>query len=101
MCFCWNTSPSAPVRSTRCGSCPARKAVVLGLVSSKVPALEPQDHLNRRIEEASRYVPLENLAVSPQCGFASTMEGNLLSEHEQWRKLELVVDTARQVWTDA
>jgi 5-methyltetrahydropteroyltriglutamate--homocysteine methyltransferase len=57
--------------------------------------------LIRRIEEASRYVPLENLAVSPQCGFASTMEGNLLSEEDQWRKLQLVVDTALRVWTDA
>jgi len=80
---------------------PRSKAVVLGLVSSKLPALEPQDQLIRRIEEASRYVPLENLAVSPQCGFASTMEGNLLSEPEQWRKLELVVDTARTVWKEA
>ena len=80
---------------------PRSKAVVLGLVSSKLPALEPQDQLIRRIEEASRYVPLENLAVSPQCGFASTMEGNLLTEQEQWRKLQLVVDTARRVWKDA
>ena len=54
--------------------------------------------LRRRIDEASRYVPLENLALSPQCGFASTMEGNLLTEEEQWRKLQLVVDTARRVW---
>ena len=52
----------------------------------------------RRIEDASRYVPIENLALSPQCGFASTMEGNLLTEDEQWRKLQLVVDTARKVW---
>ena len=80
---------------------PRGKAVVLGLVSSKLPALEPQDQLIRRIEEASRYVPLENLAVSPQCGFASTMEGNLLTEQEQWRKLQLVVDTARNVWKDS
>jgi 5-methyltetrahydropteroyltriglutamate--homocysteine methyltransferase len=75
--------------------------VVLGLVSSKVPEIEPQDQLTRRIDEASRYVPMENLAVSPQCGFASAMEGNLLSEADQWRKLELVVDTARKVWKDA
>ena len=60
--------------------------------------MEEQDELVRRIEEASKYVPLENLALSPQCGFASTMEGNLLSEDEQWRKLELVVETARRVW---
>src|SRR5207247_9255851 len=80
---------------------PRSKAVVLGLVSSKLPALEPQDQLIRRIEEASRYVPLENLAVSPQCGFASTMEGNLLTEQGQWRKLQRVVDTARNVWKDS
>jgi 5-methyltetrahydropteroyltriglutamate--homocysteine methyltransferase len=80
---------------------PRSKRVVLGLVSSKLPALEPQEHLLRRIEEASRYVPLENLAVSPQCGFASTMEGNLLTEEDQWRKLQLVVDTASKVWADA
>ncbi len=80
---------------------PRTKAVVLGLVSSKLPQLEPQDQLIRRIEEASRYVPLENLGVSPQCGFASTMEGNLLSEEDQWRKLGLVVETARKVWKDS
>ena len=79
---------------------PRTKAVVLGLVSSKVPQLESEDRLIRRIEEASRYVPLDHLAISPQCGFASTMEGNLLSEQDQWRKLELVVNTARQVWKD-
>jgi 5-methyltetrahydropteroyltriglutamate--homocysteine methyltransferase len=80
---------------------PASKSVVLGLVSSKVPELEKPDDLIRRIDEASRYVPAENLAVSPQCGFASTMEGNLLSEEDQWRKLQLVADTARRVWKDA
>ena len=77
---------------------PAGKVVVLGLVSSKLAAMEDPDELVRRIEEASKYVPLENLALSPQCGFASTMEGNLLTEDEQWRKLELVVETARRVW---
>ena len=80
---------------------PKDKVVVLGLVSSKLAELESQTQLARRIEEASRYVPLENLALSPQCGFASAMEGNLLSEEEQWRKLQLVVETARQVWKDA
>jgi 5-methyltetrahydropteroyltriglutamate--homocysteine methyltransferase len=80
---------------------PRGKCVVLGLVSSKLPQLEKQGDLIRRIEEASRYVPLENLALSPQCGFASTMEGNLLTEDDQWRKLQLVVDTARKVWADA
>ncbi len=80
---------------------PRGKTVVLGLISSKVPQLESQDHLTRRIEEASKYVPLENLALSPQCGFASTMEGNLLTEDDQWRKLKLVVDTAAKVWGQA
>jgi 5-methyltetrahydropteroyltriglutamate--homocysteine methyltransferase len=80
---------------------PRSKSVVLGLVSSKLPELERQEHLLRRIDEASRYVPIERLALSPQCGFASTMEGNLVSEQDQWRKLELVVDTARKVWADA
>ena len=77
---------------------PKGKAVVLGLVSSKLPQLEDPDELARRIDEAARHVPLENLALSPQCGFASTMEGNLLTEDEQWAKLRLVVETARRVW---
>ena len=80
---------------------PRNKTVVLGLVSSKLPQMEPQDQVVRRIEEATKYVPLENLALSPQCGFASTMDGNLLTEEEQWSKLDLVVKTARQVWGDA
>jgi 5-methyltetrahydropteroyltriglutamate--homocysteine methyltransferase len=77
---------------------PQNKGVVLGLVSSKLPELESQDVLVRRIEEASKYVPLENLALSPQCGFASSMQGNLLTEEEQWKKLRLVVETAHRVW---
>jgi 5-methyltetrahydropteroyltriglutamate--homocysteine methyltransferase len=77
---------------------PRDKMVVLGLVSSKDPTLESQDELRRRIDEAARYVSIENLALSPQCGFASTAAGNLLTEDQQWRKLELVVQTARQVW---
>jgi 5-methyltetrahydropteroyltriglutamate--homocysteine methyltransferase len=77
---------------------PRSKSIVLGLISSKVPQLEKQADLVRRIEEASRYVPLENLALSPQCGFASTIEGNRLTEDEQWQKLQLVVETARKVW---
>ena len=77
---------------------PRGKTVVLGLVSSKLPELESPDQLRRRIDEASRHVPIENLALSPQCGFASAMEGNLLTEEEQWRKVQLVVETARSVW---
>jgi 5-methyltetrahydropteroyltriglutamate--homocysteine methyltransferase len=77
---------------------PRGKTVVLGLVSSKLPELESPEQLERRIDEASKFVPLENLALSPQCGFASTMEGNLLSEEQQWQKLKLVADTAKAVW---
>jgi 5-methyltetrahydropteroyltriglutamate--homocysteine methyltransferase len=72
--------------------------VVLGLVTTKEPALESKDELRRRIDEASRYVPLERLALSPQCGFASVAAGNPISEDDQRRKLELVVETARAVW---
>jgi len=82
-----------PLRFVRPGA-----VVVLGLVSSKTPVLESQDELRRRIDEAARYVPLENLALSPQCGFASTSAGNVLTPDEQLRKLELVVDTAQKVW---
>ena len=77
---------------------PKGKTVVLGLVSSKRPELERKEDLLRRIHEASRFIPLEQLAISPQCGFASTMEGNLLTEEQQWAKLQLVVDTAREFW---
>src|SRR5258708_34297924 len=77
---------------------PRGKTVVLGLVSSKLPQMEDSATLVRRIEEASKFVPLDNLALSPQCGFASMMEGNLLTEDQQWAKLKLVADTARKVW---
>jgi 5-methyltetrahydropteroyltriglutamate--homocysteine methyltransferase len=80
---------------------PPGKTVVLGLVSTKLPEMETADQLMRRIDEASKYVPVEQLALSPQCGFASMLEGNLLTEEQQWRKLELVVETARRVWADA
>ena len=77
---------------------PRDKTVVLGLVTTKEPRLESQDELCRRIDQASRYLPLENLALSPQCGFASVAAGNLISEDDQWRKVELIVETARKVW---
>jgi 5-methyltetrahydropteroyltriglutamate--homocysteine methyltransferase len=77
---------------------PKGRVVVLGLVSTKVPELETVDHLKRRIDEATKYLPLEQLAISPQCGFASDVVGNLLSPDEQRRKLERVVEVARQVW---
>jgi 5-methyltetrahydropteroyltriglutamate--homocysteine methyltransferase len=75
-----------------------KKIVVLGLVSSKLAALENKDDIKRRIEEATKYVALDQLALSPQCGFASTEEGNVLTEEEQWAKLRLVVEVAREVW---
>jgi 5-methyltetrahydropteroyltriglutamate--homocysteine methyltransferase len=77
---------------------PHGKDVVLGLVTTKEPGLERQDDLRRRIDAAARYVPIEHLALSPQCGFASIASGNLLSMDDQWRKLELVATTARAVW---
>ncbi len=77
---------------------PKGKQVMLGLVTTKVGALESQDDLLRRIDEASHYVPIEDLALGPQCGFASLSGGNLLSLDDQRRKLELVVATARKVW---
>ena len=76
------------------------KMVVLGLISSKEATLESPDYLMARIEEASAHVPLENLALSPQCGFASTAAGNLLTEDQQWRKLEMVAEVCGRVWGD-
>jgi len=77
---------------------PRSATVVLGLVTTKEPRLEPVGELLRRIDEASRYVPLDRLALSPQCGFASVAAGNLLSEEDQWHKLQSVVETAARVW---
>lgn len=77
---------------------PDDRVVVLGLVSSKVPRLEPEEALRARVAEAAAIVPRERLAISPQCGFASTHEGNRLSAEDQRRKLELVGRTAREVW---
>jgi 5-methyltetrahydropteroyltriglutamate--homocysteine methyltransferase len=74
------------------------KIVVLGLMTSKTGELETKDELKRRIDAASKYLPLEQLALSPQCGFASTEEGNTLTEDQQWAKLALCVDVARDVW---
>jgi 5-methyltetrahydropteroyltriglutamate--homocysteine methyltransferase len=79
---------------------PSGKTVVLGLVTTKVGELESSDHIKRRIDDATAYVPLERLCLSPQCGFSSTHHGNALSIDDQWRKLELIVATARDVWGD-
>jgi 5-methyltetrahydropteroyltriglutamate--homocysteine methyltransferase len=77
------------------------KMVVLGLLSSKTPRLESKDEILRRIDHATRYVPLERLGLSPQCGFASTAAGNPLSEDDEKRKLALVVEIAEQLWGTA
>jgi methionine synthase II (cobalamin-independent) len=77
------------------------KKVVLGIVTSKRAALENKDELKRRIDQAAKYVPLEQLCLSPQCGFSSTVEGNVLSIEEQFQKLRLVVETAHEIWGDA
>jgi 5-methyltetrahydropteroyltriglutamate--homocysteine methyltransferase len=77
---------------------PKDKLVVLGLITSKRPELEPKDMIKRRIEEAARFVPLDNLALSPQCGFSSSEHGNDLSVAEQIAKLRLVVEVAAEVW---
>jgi 5-methyltetrahydropteroyltriglutamate--homocysteine methyltransferase len=79
---------------------PEDKTVVLGLVTTKVPDLEPADELKKRVAEASRYVELANLCLSPQCGFSSTVHGNQITHDQQWAKLELVVNTAEQIWGD-
>jgi len=77
---------------------PRGKGVVLGLVSSKTPVLEKIDLLKQRTEEAARYIDSDRLAISPQCGFASTEEGNVLAEDEQWAKLRMIVELAEEVW---
>jgi len=77
---------------------PKGKTVVLGLVTSKSGALESKDDLKRRVNDAARYLDLEQLCLSPQCGFASTEEGNLLAETDQWAKLALIVEVADEIW---
>src|SRR3990170_1270258 len=77
---------------------PKGKIVVLGLVSTKLPELETRDQLKRRIDEAARYVPLDQLCLSPQCGFSSTVHGNDIMRDAQTAKLKLVAETAREVW---
>jgi methionine synthase II (cobalamin-independent) len=77
---------------------PADRVAVLGLVTSKTGALESKDAIKRRIDEATRFTPLERLCLSPQCGFASTEEGNILAEDEQWAKLRMIVELAEEIW---
>jgi 5-methyltetrahydropteroyltriglutamate--homocysteine methyltransferase len=75
-----------------------KKQVVLGLVTSKSGTLERKDDIKRRIDEATKYVDIDQLCLSPQCGFASTEEGNVLAEEEQWAKLRMIVELADEVW---
>jgi 5-methyltetrahydropteroyltriglutamate--homocysteine methyltransferase len=77
---------------------PGHKKVVLGLVTTKLGQLEDKDALKRRIDEAARFVPLDRLCLSPQCGFSSTHHGNAISQDDQWRKLERVLEVAHEVW---
>lgn len=79
---------------------PDNKTVVLGLITSKIPQLESKQDLIQRIKDAGKYMSLENMCLSPQCGFSSTVHGNELTEDDQWAKLSLVIDTAREVWGD-
>ena len=76
------------------------QTVVLGLITSKFPVLEDKEAVKARIKEATKYVPLNQLALSPQCGFSSTEEGNILTEEAQWAKVRLVVEIAKEVWPD-
>ncbi len=80
---------------------PKDKTVVLGLVTSKTGQLESKDTIRRRIDEAAKFAPLDQLALSPQCGFASTEDGNTLAETEQWAKLRMIVEIADEVWGTA
>jgi len=80
---------------------PKGKRLVLGLVTTKRPQLESKDELKRRIDEAAKYVPLDQLCLSPQCGFSSTQEGNELTAEQQKAKLRLAVETAQDVWGTA
>jgi 5-methyltetrahydropteroyltriglutamate--homocysteine methyltransferase len=77
---------------------PKDKMVVLGLVTSKSGRLESKDEIKRRIDQAAKFIPLDQLCLSPQCGFASTEEGNTLAEDEQWAKLRMIVEVAEEVW---
>jgi 5-methyltetrahydropteroyltriglutamate--homocysteine methyltransferase len=77
---------------------PKDRVAVLGLVTSKTGTLETKDEIKRRIDEATKYVDLDRLCLSPQCGFASTEEGNTLAEDEEWAKLRMIGEIARDVW---
>ena len=92
----WDTDRAGDFEPLRFA--PRDKIIVLGLVSSKFGKLETKDDLKRRVDEATKYVPVENLCISPQCGFASMAEGNIISEDEQWRKLTMITEVAEEIW---
>jgi 5-methyltetrahydropteroyltriglutamate--homocysteine methyltransferase len=96
--FSSNTTTIGQARLPRFRHVPDDKTVVLGLISTKRPQTEAPEDLIRRITEANRFVPLERLALSPQCGFASSIVGNELSIEDERRKLERVCETARRIW---
>ena len=91
----WDTDRAGGVEPLRCA--PRDKMIVLGLVSSKFGKLETKDDIKRRVDEATKYIPLENLCISPQCGFASMVSGNIISEADQWRKLSFVAEVAEEI----
>ena len=97
----WNTTPPRAGTFEPLRFLPPGKVVALGIVSTKGPTLESADHLKRRIDDAARHAPLERLALAPQCGFASSVKGNPLTESDQEAKLARIVEVADAVWTDA
>ena len=92
----WRSGDFAPLRFL-----PKGKIVVLGIITSKFGQLEPKDGIKRRIEEAAQYAPLDQLALSPQCGFSSTVHGNEVTVEEEIAKLRLVVEVSREIWGSA
>ena len=94
----WNLMMNAPEDLNHSALFPMIKKVVLGLVTSKSPILEEKEVIKKRIAKAAKYIPLNRLYLSPQCGFASCEIGNKLTEEEQWAKLALVKEIAQEVW---
>ena len=94
---CSNTTATAPAASSRCVSCRKTKLLCLGLVSTKNSDMETVDDLKRRIDQASKFLPVDQLALSPQCGFGG-LDSKVLSEDEMWKKLDTIVETARKIW---
>ncbi len=100
MAISWSSTTRARELSRPCVSFPKARRLSLGLLTSKRGELEKKDDVKRRIDEAAKYVPLDQICLSPQCGFSSTSEGNALTVDQQFQKLRLVVETAREIWRD-